>query len=49
MEMKNCGNCRYETFDRDENIFTCGNEESENYGLEIDYEDSCIDYEEKEE
>lgn len=40
-----CGNCRHKTYDREENAFTCDNEESENYGLEIDYNDSCMDIE----
>lgn len=43
-----CGVCRHKTYDREEKAFTCGNEESENYGLEIDYNDSCMDFGESE-
>ena len=42
-----CGNCKYNEYNQDTELFVCDNEESEMYGLETDYDDTCIDYEER--
>lgn len=48
-----CGNCKYNTqyfFDTDpdrKSEFCCGNEDSENYGVPTMYDDTCDDWEEK--
>lgn len=36
-----CGNCKYHKYIDDE--WVCDNEESENYGLETEYADGCVD------
>lgn len=41
-----CGNCKYRKYIDGE--WVCDNEESENYGLETDFSDDCMDYEAKE-
>lgn len=41
-----CANCKYNTKD-DENYY-CNNEDSDCYGLPTMYDDSCEDFEEKE-
>lgn len=41
-----CGICKYRKYIDDE--WVCNNEESENYGLEMNYSDDCMDYEAKE-
>lgn len=46
-----CGNCKYNQRDWINNNnpdFYCGNENSDNYGYNTDYLDSCEDFEEKE-
>lgn len=47
-EKKCCGTCKYNKYVRDEDEFYCGCEESDNYGIENSYDDSCECYEEKE-
>lgn len=48
-----CGECKYNRRDfskpQDGNYskFCCGNEDSENYGIPTFYDDSCEDFEEK--
>ena len=51
--MKQCGTCKhntpeYEGGTRKVKDFYCDNEESEYYGLPTTYDDSCEDWEEKE-
>ena len=51
--MKQCGTCKYNTPEyeggtREVKDFYCDNEESECYGLPTAYDDSCEDWEEKE-
>lgn len=41
-----CGNCKYRKYIDGE--WVCDNEESENYGLETDFSDDCMDCEAKE-
>ena len=45
MARKCCGTC---AFNKPEyhNVFVCDNEESDYYGLETEYNESCIDYSE---
>lgn len=46
---KCCGNCEHHTPPWKNGLlcgWSCGNEESENYGLVTEYDDCCIDYEE---
>lgn len=45
----NCGNCKYSHYDKEEQDFVCTNEDSENYGLPTMYNDSCEQYEDKQE
>ena len=42
-----CGTCRYHVRGEipGEGEWVCNNAESENYALETDYSDSCLDYE----
>lgn len=42
-----CGTCKYNHYSCREGHFTCDNDDSEYYGLETDYDDYCIDAEEK--
>lgn len=44
--MCTCGKCKYRTKEDDEWI--CNNPDGENYSLEVERTDSCIDGEEKE-
>lgn len=44
-EKKCCGNCSFCVFDDGE--WNCNNEESENYGLYVDYNDDCDEHEER--
>lgn len=44
--MKRCGECAHHMYGAEG--WTCDNEESEYYGLETEYNDSCVDYEERE-
>lgn len=48
---KTCLNCKYNEPDPlcKEEDFMCGNEESENYGMNTDPDDGCEDFEGKEE
>lgn len=48
---KTCGNCKYNEPDPlcKEEDFMCGNEDSENYGINTDLDDGCEDFEGKEE
>ena len=51
-ERKCCGNCYYHTppWEREfQPEWTCGNEESDNYGLITDYVDCCQDFESRKE
>lgn len=41
-----CGTCRFSQYYQGD--FVCGCEESDNFGLETDYTESCSEYEEKE-
>ena len=46
-----CGNCKYNKRDwtnKNNHDFYCGNEQSDNYGYNTAYLDSCDDFEEKE-
>ena len=45
-----CGTCKYHVPGEvlGEGDWICNNGESEYYGLEIGYEDKCMDYEERE-
>ena len=49
-----CGECKYNERDfskpqnSDYEEFCCGNKDSDNYGLLTMYDDSCDDFEEKE-
>lgn len=43
--MNKCGMCKYAKYNNVD--FVCENEESYMYGLETDYDESCIDYEQK--
>ena len=48
---KCCGNCEYITPPWKNGLlcgWTCGNDESENYGLEIEYDDCCVEFENRE-
>lgn len=38
-----CGKCKWNRWSTDAGGFVCSNEESENYGLETGYSDSCVD------
>lgn len=42
-----CGTCCYNKKDWQTKEFCCGNEDSENYGLQTFYDDGCEDWEEK--
>lgn len=44
--MTHCGSCRFCKLVQGE--WTCINEDSENYGLELDFLDGCLDGERKE-
>lgn len=47
MSRKCCGTCEFHVpMPMDE--WTCDNEDSDNYGCETDYNDSCEDYSERE-
>lgn len=49
--MECCGNCKYHMPQRKAGKlcgFTCDNENSDCYGLETEYKDSCMDFEERE-
>lgn len=41
-----CGTCRYRKYEPYE--YYCGNENSDYYSLESEYDDHCEDYERKE-
>lgn len=41
-----CGTCKFNRYDHGD--FVCGCPESDNFGLETDYTESCPEYEEKE-
>lgn len=43
---KYCGNCKFTKLFYGE--WTCSNEDSEAYGLSMDYNDYCEEYEERE-
>lgn len=43
-----CGTCQYPRYDRNYESWVCGNEVSDNYGLDTNYNDCCEDYEERE-
>lgn len=47
MAKKCCGTCAYNK-PQYQNVFTCDNEESDYYGLETEYNEYCMDYEEEE-
>ena len=40
-----CGNCKYNEYDVESEDFICKNEESEYYGVETFYEDTCDNFE----
>ena len=42
-----CGNCKHHKRDKESGEWICHNQESDNFGLEIEYSDSCVDFEEK--
>ena len=41
---KTCKTCVYRELSQDEYEFICTNEESEGYGLEVEFDDSCDMY-----
>lgn len=43
-----CANCEYNTHDEECGEWSCGNEESDCYGLPTFYDDGCEFFEEKE-
>lgn len=45
--MEKCGNCKHCRYDWELSEYICQNEESDNYGLETDYEESCAAWEER--
>ena len=48
-ERRCCGSCGHHTPPEERTgDWTCGNEESENYGLPTEYSDKCEDYERRE-
>lgn len=42
-----CGNCAYHSSANLDGDWVCENPESENNGVWTDYEDSCVDFEER--
>lgn len=40
-----CGTCLYSRYNHLKGGFFCNNEASENYGLETEYADSCMEHE----
>ena len=42
-----CGTCKFSIYDRDIHDYICDNENSENYGVPIAYQESCDEQEEK--
>ena len=42
-----CGTCRHYRFDTEELAWMCMNQESDNFVVETEYSDTCIDYEGK--
>ena len=44
-----CGNCKYNKYSKYENEFYCGNDGSDYNGTPTMYDDSCEDFEEKDE
>ena len=47
MNDKCCGTCRHHQRDPWDDEWVCNNEDSECYGVNTEYRDSCDDYEEK--
>lgn len=47
-ETGNCGTCKYHFKDNSTGEWTCGCPDSENYGIETGYNDSCDEHEERE-
>ena len=45
--MNNCGNCKYCSYDWELSEYVCHNEDSDAYGLETDYNESCGEWEER--
>ena len=45
---KVCGNCAYNSYDRELREFYCGNTDSDSCGSPTAYDDSCADFESKE-
>ncbi|MGF7002429.1 hypothetical protein M2149_000805 [Lachnospiraceae bacterium PFB1-21] len=45
--MIKCGECEYNRYNVIEEMFYCGNEDSENFGIDTAYDDECEDGEEK--
>lgn len=44
-----CGMCKYNSYDRQDSSFYCGNEDSWYYGCMTAYSDTCEEYTDKEE
>ena len=42
-----CGECKYNKYSTTEKEFYCSNTDSDNYGMPTMYDDSCEDFEEK--
>ena len=42
-----CGECKYNKYSTTEKEFYCSNTDSDNYGIPTMYDDSCEDFEEK--
>lgn len=44
-----CGECKYNKYSTTEKKFYCSNTDSDNYGIATMYDDSCDDFEERDE
>ena len=42
-----CGECKYNKYSTTEKEFYCSNTDSDNYGIATMYDESCEDFEEK--
>lgn len=48
MAKRCCGTCECSEWDKELKSYICDNKDSENYGIETQYGESCIDYMERE-
>ena len=49
MSKQVCGMCKYNSYDKQDSSFYCGNEDSWYYGCMTAYNDTCEEYTDKEE